>query len=662
MTTTTAYPAAPRGSRYSGAWIALLLAIVIAATYANSLRSGFHLHDTYAIETNVRIRSLANVPSFFVLTPGAPKEHALRPLVLTTFALNHAVSGTEPWSYIAFNVLLHWLVVVLAFRIVRDHFWLGEMAVPLAAVVALLVAAHPLSTSTVNYVSARAALLTAVFYLGTFDATLRRRRLLAVGLLGLGLATDAVAATLPLAVLAHWLVARSQTAPTAPVHRDWRLFAVLCALTLLGLGYRMHAHSLAAPPASPFAAPAVLDDLAAAAGVRPARHIMTQWSAYLYYLRLFLWPNALVVDRFDYPIVTSFWEPQAWASLLALVVLGTLAWRARRRAPALTLAALWYAIALVAEPAVLPAAGPVNEPRAYLAMLGLSAAATTGLWTLGGVVARRLRAPAPWVFAVLATFVVTGLGAATVGRNETWRDDYTLWLDAVRKAPLNGRAWAHAGRAALAQGKYAEARTLLETGRRLAPCYAYTLMDLSVLEWRTGDPRASLRWAEESVRCNPDMALPHFHRGGALERIGRHDEALEAYRRTTELDPRHPSAWFRQGHLLEQRGDWVGAAAAYDRVIAIDPQLTDAGMAAGVIHHHHLGNPAAALERYRTVLAVKPDHYGARYQEAVALLASGAEDDAVRAWLAFVPLAQAAGDHATLEGAPPALRLAAAPR
>src|SRR6185436_5213435 len=39
------------------------------------------------------------------------------------------------------------------------------------------------------------------------------------------------------------------------------------------------------------------------ADVTPWRYLMTEWSAYLYYLRLFVWPDALVVDRLDYPFV-----------------------------------------------------------------------------------------------------------------------------------------------------------------------------------------------------------------------------------------------------------------------------------------------------------------------------------------------------------------------
>jgi hypothetical protein len=58
------------------------------------------------------------------------------------------------------------------------------------------------------------------------------------------------------------------------------------------------------------------------------------------------------------------------------------------------------------------------------------------------------------------------------------------------------------------------------------------------------------------------------------------------------------------------------------------------------------------------VLRLMPKHYGAHYQLATALLSLGREQEARAAWREFVPLAQAAGDQASLAGAPAALRSA----
>ena len=110
------------------------------------------------------------------------------------------------------------------------------------------------------------------------------------------------------------------------------------------------------------------------------------------------------------------------------------------------------------------------------------------------------------------------------------------------------------------------------------------------------------------------------------------------------------------GLLLERQGRFAEAAATYERALAADPSDADAAMAAGLLDQYRLGDPLRAVEHYRTVLRLEPTHYGAHYQLAVALLEAGREAEARAAWLAFVPLAERAGDRATLDGAPPALR------
>ncbi len=79
-------------------------------------------------------------------------------------------------------------------------------------------------------------------------------------------------------------------------------------------------------------------------------------------------------------------------------------------------------------------------------------------------------------------------------------------------------------------------------------------------------------------------------------------------------------------------------------------------MLAGLVYQYHLDASALAVDRYRTVLDLKPHHYGAHYQLAVALLGSGRRDAAQAAWREFVAMADAIGDHESLESAPALLR------
>ena len=628
--------------------VPLALAGAVAAAYSNSLDVPFAFDDWHAIELNPAIRDLANVPRFFTdpTTFSVLRENRdLRPLHLLSLALNHRVSGLEPWSYHVVNLLLHWVVCLLVYRIVRDHLWLdpGEAA-PVAVAAALMVALHPLNTEPVNYVSSRSAVLTTAFYLGAFDAAVRGRWWLASLLAAAAMLTKVTAITLPAAVLMYLVLDRRGVPPGHRPRFPWVPFGCLSAVVAAGTVYRL----LLIPP--------WLFETARQADVTPLIYFRTQWSALLYYLRLFLWPNALVIDRLDYPWSRSWLDVQAWGSLLVIAVLALAVWRLARVRRAFAFAALWVPITLGAESSFLPLAEAVNEHRPYLAMLGLATFAALALWLLAAAAARWLAAPPRWLFAVVVTFVATLLGAATHARTEVWRDPLDLWIDATRKAPRNPRAWLNAGHAAMTRGENAQARAMLMEAHRLSPCYAYVQMNLAALEAREGRPEASLRWANEAVRCNPGLALARVHRAQAYERLGRRDEALAEYREATRIDPAHAEAWMSRGRLLEDRGDWTAAVDAFERAFAIDPTSTEAAMRAGLLFHYRLGDSRTAAERYRRVLALNPQHYGAHYQLAVALLAAGQRSQALAAWARFVPMAEAIGDQASISQAPAELR------
>lgn len=620
-----------------------MLGLAIAAAYANAVTIPFHFDDWHAVEQNPHIRSLANLPRFFVdpdTTTILHENKDLRPIVVATLALDYAISGPATWSYHATNILFHWLVVLLVFRIVRDHCWLGARALPVALAAALVVALHPLNTEPVNYVSSRSSLLTALFYLGAFDAAARDRRVASAGLLALAMLTKAIAVTFPVVFLGYCLLGRPRRVP-------WGFLAALVAVAAAGILYRQ----LLLPP--------WVVASARQPWVTPWIYFLTEWSAYLYYLRLFVWPDALVIDRLDYPYARSILEPQAWASLLGLITLGALAWRVRRHEPALAFAAFWYFVTLFAESSFFPLAEPVNEHRPYLAMLGLGLAAGIALDTVATRAARRASVPAHRTFAVLLLLTAGVLGTGTVLRNRTWQTARALWMDATRKAPGNTRAWLNAGRALMVAGDDAGARTLFLEAHRLSPCYAYVQMNLSVIDARAGDAEGALRWADEAVHCNGGLALAHFYRGSALERLGRTADAIAAYRRATAIDGQHADAWLAQGRLLEAQRDWSNAALAYDHALAANPTSVAAAMGAGLLYQHRLGKSAEAVERFRAALRLDPDHYGAHYQLAVALLATGDRDGAVATWREFVAMAAAIGDRKSIAGAPAALRDAA---
>lgn len=600
---------------------AALLAIGIGAAYSNSLSVGFEFDDVYLLTNNPSIRSLRNIPRFFYdpFTLTTVRENAdLRPVLQITYALNHAISGLRPWSYHAVNMVLHLVAALLVFRIVRDHLWPGPAVVPAAA--ALFFALAPLNSQTLDYMSARSALLCTTLYLAAFWCVLRRRQWPAALLHALALLTKAIAVTLPAVIVAYDFLYRDRArCPTVLGYvRDWRrVVRLVLAPVVLDLAYLLYRRLLLPPWVS---------ETFHQSFTTPWLWFMSEWSAQLYYVRLFLWPDALSIDH-DFPYAFSFFQARAWLALCVIVAWIAVALRSAARRPLVAFATVWFFITLAPESSFAPLAEVVNDHRPYIASsLGLSVLLA---WLIHEASSRLREHQQPaFVLACLVLCAVTI--PITRHRNWQWQDSVRLWTDAAEKGPGNGRAWMNAGLALMDRGQLAEARRHFERARASNPGYAYVYMNISVLEAHEGHLDAALRAADEAVRLNPGLAPAHYYRGRVLEKLGRTEEAAAAYEQALAIDPRH-----------------LEASNALARLTPNGASSAEALMQSGLDALYAQRKPEEAAAYFRKVLDRNPTHYGATYQLAEALDASGHGDEAQRLWATVLQMAEGYGDQTT---------------
>ena len=184
-----------------------------------------------------------------------------------------------------------------------------------------------------------------------------------------------------------------------------------------------------------------------------------------------------------------------------------------------------------------------------------------------------------------------------------WNGSYESAIDAFDRAvqidPENYEAWVTKGRVLTYLGRYNESIQSCEKAIKIDSSRpevqtppllvkAYTLMAMGRYEdaEETYDRVTKLEQnfssAENAKFINAGFYLARGWRGKgiALAKLGRHDEALQAFDKAIELSPEHvPYAWTSKGDSLRDLGRYEDAINAYDEALELYPKPANAGIA-----------------------------------------------------------------------------------
>jgi len=636
--------------------------------YCNSFSGAWVLDDLPSIVENKTIRQLwpVSVPLSPPTGMGATVEG--RPLLNLSLALCYSVSGTNTWSYHAFNLAIHLLAALLLFGIVRrTRLKPGEdnpsSQTALAFAVALIRVVHPLNTEAVTYLIQRAESLMGLFYLLTlycFVRSIGRNTgwlVASVVACLCGMATKEVMVSAPVIVLLY-----DKAFVGGSFREIWKqrrgYFAALTATWLL-LGHLVIG-SGSRGGTSGFGS-----------GVIFSQYWLTQPGAIARYLRLSLWPKGQVFDYGTHWIARP--ETTLPSALLLVLLASATMWglfgvqrtlpaeeeggRAMLSSGRPLLGFLGLVFFAVLSPTSLMPGNrqTLAEQRMYLALIPVLAGVLAAIVLVLGK-RRKLLLP------VLAVVLAAPLALATFERNKAYINGLGLYSSDVALMPNNPYAQANFGTALLAEGKFEEAAVHFRSAVRLMPFYPIAENNLGNALAHMGQISEAIVHYREAIRQDPNFADPHNNLGRALleeaqiepamaeiktalaldpsliearlnlaramVRMGAITEAIEQYRAVMTSSPENAEAHSDFGIALMAASDAPGAAREFQEAIRLKPQFSEA-----IYNLSNVWASAGEFERaisgYRQVLCLNPKDPSAHNNLANALLAKGSVKEAV---------------------------------
>ena len=535
-------------------WMAILPAavfVVAVAVHLPAVQNGFVFDDDLLIVGNERVHGLDHIGEIFssAFWPG----HTLyyRPLVLLTFALNHAAGDLDAFGYHLVDVLLHALnavlVTLLAGALMRHRI--------AAAVAGLLFAVHPLLTEAVYWVSSRSDLLATFFIL--LGLLVHRRRLLAEAggasgrwrqtapaalCLFLGLLSKETALLLPLL----WLLLDGWAAKFGGLFPSFRpkalalrhgppLIALLayCALRLAAFDGSLGATG---DQASELHNPLYGADVAtrALAPMALLTHATT----------LVVWPAVLSSDycRNAIPLPASAGDPRVLIGIAILLAIAALAAGSARRTGGYLAAVGLGVVAYLPTSNTFVLSGALfGERFLYLPFVGgvlLAGGLAAGAWTRRDAFRPVIRSAV--VVVVLAALILMAMRSNE--RSSDWSDTETLYISALRAYPEN------------AQAQYNRGVLLFEqSARKTQSGYDRTLLARAEMHFR------------RAMEIFPKYLLAHLNAGVTRCRLGDWHGGSALFQRALTIDDRDPRVHFNLGLAYEKTGDSTMARRHYSR-------------------------------------------------------------------------------------------------
>jgi tetratricopeptide (TPR) repeat protein len=600
----------------------LLLVVLPALVFANTLGNDHHLDDIYRVRDNPEIERFwppwrhfldpltgTTTPQLLAYRPLMPLSHSIDVALAERLGVDrkfifHAVNviahlGTTVLLYLLFSQLLeHW----------SRHQTIRERSRDVAFAAALLFAVHPVSGAAVNYIGARDLLLMMLLFTAALNVYVRMRRqgdatfawVMVLVLLALSLLAKLNSAVAFVLVLLFELVLAKA------VSRSWRPWARVAAVAAVPGAYLVWTRW-----GLGFSETAGLDQ-----AIEPTVYGLTQLKVHLFhYMKNLVWPFEMRALPLIEPVrEISDWQALSGGAFVAASL--ALAWWLRRRSPIVAFAIATYWVLLALTSTVFPLHTLARDHRLYASLAFLSLGLVVAVFAL----------PRPRLAGAFVAVLAIYFGGASISLNRVWQNEESFWAQSVR---YGGTAMAHANYGlsigakdpALAEHHFREAM-------RLFPGHVYARINLGMLYIGQGRGEQGLALVEEAAELKPDWAVTHYWRSRALAALGRTGQALVALRQAADTAPREIRYQYEAARAVQIAGDPKASRAYLDRLAATAPTYEDTLFLLAFAQQAS-GETGAAIATYGRFIRDHPDHAQARFNLGVALRTMGHCDRAV---------------------------------
>lgn len=565
-------------TNYPDVLAVVILAGIGLAAYSNTFRGPFNLDDIDSIVSNPAIKNILDLRGIWDFWP-------TRFITYLSIAINYKLDALRVFGYHVVNFLIHlgsailvWLLTITTLNTPSIKKEAMNINVKLAAFfTGAIFLLHPIQTQPVNYITQRATLLAAFFYIASLYLY-AKARLSKEGTPGSSIWKAYYSISLLTAVMSMFSKEIAVSLPfviclyeffflTDKKRFKWK-YVALFMVTILVIPITMLTTKsidfIEMKRASEYSP-----------GISASSYFLTQLKVMVTYIRLLFIPVNQNLD-YDYTVARSIFEVPVISSLLALTLVLSAGIRLFRKYKLVSFGIFFFFIVLLPESSIIPIKDVIFEHRLYLPMAGYAIFVVSGLCYL--LKKKRIK-----LIVIGLILMTTCYSVMTYQRNKVWENPLTLWSDAARKSPLKARPYNNLG-------------------------YYFYLVK--------SDLNKAISNFNKAIEINPGYPDAYNNRGCIYQNKGELDQAISDFSKAIEINPRYASAYSNRGLAYANKGNPEQAISDCNKAVEANPGCVEAYFTLGLIYLNK-GNLEQSLFCYNKAIEINPDYADAYNNRAV---------------------------------------------
>jgi len=523
-------------------YVVMLVGISIGCSI-NTVNNGFVYDDVSQVLGNRWITDVGHIPDIFLKGSWSFEQGNIdvpqnyyRPFLHLVYMAEYHIFGLNPWGWHLTNVIFHAGVTVMVFLVATElltpHSPLptpnSQSFLNPAFIAALLFAAHPIHTEVVAWVGAVPELGFTLFYLLAFYYHIKESSFLPVIFFLIATLFKETALTLPLLLFAYDYLIPSHSLSPLPlwergrVRGRGRAYLSYLITIIIYLALRTYALGGVAP-------------LRGDVNLDIYEQFINIFPLFAQYLKKLILPVNLNAYYVFHPIHSVL----EWKSIFGIAVTGafilSIPLLKRISRPA-SINLLLIVIPLLPV-FYIRGISSVAFAERYLYLPSTGFAVFVSFW-LAKAGEKHLtdKKTVLWKTSIIVIALTASYAVMTIKRNAVWRDEYSLWLDTVKKSPEAATPHYNLGMAFMNKGELAAAEREYQTAIRVKPDHIKARNNLGGLYLEQGRLTEAIIEFMEAVRLKPDNTESHYNLGLAYIRSGQPDEAKREFEAVLKLN------------------------------------------------------------------------------------------------------------------------------